>query len=65
MSNYVWAVLLWIASAIAYAQDREIVDAPVEKAHPLTLVIFLVIFLGIIIYYGWKIWSKGREKEDE
>lgn len=65
MSNYVCAVLLWVTSAIAYAQDREIADAPVEKADPIVLVLFFAIFFGMIVYYGWKIWYKGRREGDE
>jgi len=65
MLNYVCAVLLWVTSAIAYAQEREIADAPVEKADPLVLVLFFLIFFGMIIYYGWKIWYKDRHKGDK
>lgn len=65
MWNYVCAALLWVTSAVAYAQEREVPDVPVDKAHPIVLVLFFAIFFGMIIYYCWKIWYRHRHERDE
>ena len=56
--------LLLLASFCAFAQSAA--EAPVEKANPLVVVGFLVIFVGGCAgYFVYLIWSKNKEAKDK
>jgi hypothetical protein len=57
------ALLLSACSLAAFAAEKA--DAPVEKADPIVIVAFLVLFFGGCAgYVGWLLYSKSKAAKD-
>ena len=62
MARLLSALLLFLSFACAYAQSSA-PEAPVEHASPLTVVIFLVMFIGACVAYVAYTWWRGRHRK--
>lgn len=65
MSKRICAVLLFLMSCLAYAQDERVQDAPTPMADPIVIILFLVISVGGVAYYFWLVWHKDRSRRKE
>ena len=64
MNRLLSILLPLFASFSAFAQKAA--DAPVEKANPLVVVAFLVLFIGGCAgYFIFLMWSKNKEAKDK
>ena len=63
MVRLLCSFLLALASCSAYAQNSG-AEAPVEHASVLTVVIFVVLFVGGCVGYIGYTWWRGRQKEE-
>jgi flagellar basal body-associated protein FliL len=61
MMRLLCSFLLALASVAAYAQSAG-AEPPVETASPLTVVIFIVLFVGSCVAYVGYTWWSGRKK---
>jgi hypothetical protein len=55
-----WLLLIFVASVYAQSTPAE---APMEQASPVTIVLFLVLFLGGILGYVGYTWWRGRKDQ--
>lgn len=60
MSRILSALFLFLASFAAFAQ-RAADEAPVEKASPVTVLIFLALFLGGCLAYVVYVWVRRKK----
>ena len=64
MNRLLSILLFLLASFPAFAQQAA--EAPVEKANPLVVVAFLVLFIGGCAgYFIYLMWSKSKEAKDK
>jgi hypothetical protein len=57
-------ILLSLTPLFAFAQDAA--EAPVEKASPLTVIVFLALFVGSCIgYFAYIWWQKKKSHNDK
>lgn len=64
MTKALYRFLPALVAVSAFAESTG-ADAPVEKASPLTVVIFLVLFLGSIAgYFAYLWWQQRRIRQD-
>jgi hypothetical protein len=61
MMRSLCSFLLALAAGSAYAQSS-VPEAPVEQASPVTVVIFVVVFLAACVGYVGYTWWRGRKK---
>ena len=65
MARILPALLLSGYSLAALAQEKA-KDAPVEKADPIVIVAFLVLFIGSCVgYVGWLVYTKGKQAKTD
>lgn len=50
-----------VMSFAAFAQEKA--EVPQEHASPVTVIIFLVLFIGSCAAYGWYAWWSGRKEK--
>ena len=48
----------------AFAQSQTAPEPPVE-AHPIGMLVFVVLFVGFCAVFGWMVWRNKGKKEDE
>jgi len=60
MMRFLCGALLALASWSAYAQSPA--EPPVEHASPVTVIIFIVVFLAACVGYVGYTWWRGRKK---
>ena len=63
MVRLLCSFLLLLASCFAYAQSSG-AEPPVEHASLLTVVIFILLFVGACVAYIGYTWWRGRKKEE-
>lgn len=63
MTRHLLRFLPAFISFAAVAQEKA-AEAPQEHASPLTVIIFLVLFLGSCAVYGWYAWWSGRKEKE-
>jgi hypothetical protein len=61
MSRQFTSLLLILASWSMYAAAVTPADAPAEQASPVTVIIFIVLFLGGCVAFGAYTWWNGRK----
>ena len=61
MKKAVYAVMLWPVALPAFA-DETVVVAPQVDADPTALIVFAVLFIGMIAGFAGYIWMKERAK---
>jgi flagellar basal body-associated protein FliL len=60
MAKILYGLFPLLIAFSAYAQAAE--EAPTEKADPITVIVFLVLFVGSIAGYFAYIWWNQRKK---
>lgn len=63
MAKLLYSFLSLLASSFAYAQSSG--AEPAEKASPVVMIIFLVLFIGSIVAFAAYTWWNGRKKAHE
>ncbi|MEN9783614.1 MAG: hypothetical protein RJA24_957 [Pseudomonadota bacterium] len=61
MKKAVYAVMLWLA-ALPVLADEAVVVVPQGDADPTALIVFAVLFIGMIAGFAGYIWMKERAK---
>jgi len=61
MKKTVFALMLWLAALPAFA-DEAVVVAPQVDTDPTALIVFAVLFIGMIAGFAGYIWMKERAK---
>ena len=65
MSRLFSSAFMLLAPLLAYAQETK-PEAPVEKADPLVVILFLVLFVGSgVAYGGYLWWNSKKDKRGE
>jgi len=65
MSRLLASAFVLLAPLLAYAQESK-PEAPVEKADPLVVILFLVLFVGSgLVYGGYLWWNRKKDKPSE
>lgn len=64
MNRIVPLALSLIAPLLALAQEAK-PEAPMEKADPLVVLLFLVIFVGSGVVYGGYLWWRAKKDKEE
>ena len=63
MSKYFSGIIPLLVFASAYAQDAK--DAPIPETNVIGIIIFAVLFFGLIFgYFGYMWWSEKHKKKD-
>jgi hypothetical protein len=63
MSKSICGFLLFLATCLAYAQERTAPEAPTPMADPIVVIIFAILFFGGIAYFGWMVWRNERKRK--
>jgi len=61
--RFAWLLPI-LMSCVAYAQSSS-ADAPSEQASPITVIVFLVLFIGGCVGYIGFTWWRGRHDEEK
>jgi flagellar basal body-associated protein FliL len=61
MSRSFSSLLPLLAAGSLYAAAATPADAPAEQASPVTVIIFLVLFVGACVAFGAYIWWNSRK----
>lgn len=61
MKKAVYALMLWLAALPVFA-DEAVAVAPQVDADPTALIVFAVVFIGMIAGFAGYIWLKERAK---
>ena len=65
MSRLLTTLVLQLAALSVYAQSAK-PEAPTEQASPLTVLVFLVLFVGsCLAYAGYIWWRRDKDKSSE
>lgn len=65
MSRLLTSAFLLLAPLLAFAQESK-PEAPVEKADPLVVILFLVLFVGSgVVYGGYLWWNRKKDKQGD
>jgi uncharacterized BrkB/YihY/UPF0761 family membrane protein len=63
MNKFVFALVLSVWSSIAFAADVA-EPAPIPDTNPWALIVFTVLFVGMIVAFFVYMWIKGRNKKE-
>jgi uncharacterized membrane-anchored protein len=64
MKKIVSGIALSLVSLLAFANDEVVAVAPQVEADPTGLIVFAVVFVGMIGGFAWYIWMKDRGHGD-
>ena len=48
----------------ALAQNQAAPEPPLE-AHPLGIIVFILLFVGFCVGFGWMVWRKKEDKKED
>lgn len=66
MTKFLSGIFSFFVSCLAYAQTREAPpDAPLPETNVIGIILFLLLFVGLCVGYGWYVWRGERKRRRE
>ena len=64
MKRFLAGLLALPLTALAQTAGQAQPEPPVE-AHPIGTLVFVVLFVGFIVVFGWMVWRKKEDKKED